>query len=503
MISLNAFGKNDIRGIYGQTVTEDLFYNVGKAYVYYVCQRCKKKKITLAVVRDARLHSEPLAKALIKGVLEAGGDVVDLGMGPTPFGYFSEFTEINEPAYIQAANNKNSASFVPKLTVIDGSLIVTASHNPPEYNGLKMTCLKQSLHEEQIKDVKEITAKVVNGEITAKAAAGNYSTFDMAKHYKEVQMQMYGTKEKGVKIVTDCANAAAGVVAPQMLKACGYDVVELFTEPDGRFPNHHPNPSIESTLDTLKKTVIETGADVGIAFDGDADRIGVIDSEGNYITGDKLLYIYATDIVPSWLRRKKKPVIVSEVKCSQVLFDSLEALGAEAVMCKTGHGFIKAKMHETNAVAAGEMSGHMFFKDNWYGFDDAVFAASKLADLIKRHKKDNPNFKLSDLLEPFKKVFTSPEVRFPCKDEFKKPVLAEMEKRITSNPGFFGDTIKNIIKLDGLRIVFDGGFAMIRQSNTEPVFTLRFEGRNEKMCRLYQTAMLNELKKVTTEMKAQ
>jgi len=302
--------------------------------------------------------------------------------------------------------------------------------------------------------------------------------------------------------VTDCANAAAGVVAPQMLKACGYEVTELFTEPDGRFPNHHPNPSIESTLDTLKKTVLETKADVGIAFDGDADRIGVIDSDGNYLTGDKLLYIYSTEIIPKALKENKKPVIVSEVKCSQALFDGLTKLGAEAVMCRTGHGYIKAKMAETNAIAAGEMSGHMFFKDNWFGFDDAVFAASKIADLINRRKAENPNFKLSDLLEPFNSVYTSPEVRFPCKDEFKKPVLKKMEEKIEGNPDFFGDTIKDIIKLDGLRIVFDGGFAMIRQSNTEPVFTLRFEGKNEKLCNQYMNAMLDELKTITTEMKA-
>ena len=483
MISLDAFGKNDIRGIYGKTVTEDLFYNVGKAYVKYVQTRCNKQKVTLSVVRDARLHSVPLAESLIKGVLEAGGNVINLGMGPTPFGYYSEFIET---PYGQ----------------VDGSLIITASHNPPEYNGLKMTCEKQSLHEEQIKDVKALTQKVIDGEIDTNSSVGKYEDFDMVTPYTENQEKMFGTEPKGVKIVTDCANAAAGVVAPQMLKKCGYDVVELFTEPDGRFPNHHPNPSIESTLDTLKKTVKETGADVGIAFDGDADRIGVIDSEGNYLTGDKLLYIYATEIVPKFKNSDKRPVIVSEVKCSQALFDGLTNLGAEAVMCKTGHGYIKAKMQETGAIAAGEMSGHMFFKDNWFGFDDAVFAASKIADLITKRKRQNPDFKLSDLLEPFKKVYTSSEVRFPCKDECKKPVLKKMEAVIEGNPHFFNDEIKDIIRLDGLRIVFDGGFAMIRQSNTEPVFTLRFEGRTEEICNQYKDAMLKELEKICTEMNA-
>lgn len=482
MITLDAFGKNDIRGIYGKTVTEDLFYNVGKAYVYYVQQRYNKKDVTLSVVRDARLHSVPLAEVVVNGVLDAGGNVINLGMGPTPFGYYSEFIE------------------TPYGTP-DGALIITASHNPPEYNGLKMTCKKSSLHEEQIKEVKEITRQVITGELKINAPRGKYNEFDMVEQYTSYQIEMFGTECKNVKIVTDCANAAAGVVAPQMLKKCGYDVIELFTEPDGHFPNHHPNPSVESTLDTLKKTVVETGADVGIAFDGDADRIGVIDSEGNYLTGDKLLYIYSTEIMKNYAKEDKKPVIVSEVKCSQALFDGLTALGAEAVMCKTGHGYIKAKMKETNAIAAGEMSGHMFFKDNWFGFDDAVYSASRIAKLIAKLKKSNPKFKLSDLLVPFNAVYTSSEVRFPCEDEFKKPVLAKVEEAIDANSDFFGDKIKDIIKLDGLRIVFDGGFAMIRQSNTEPVFTLRFEGKNKDLCEQYQKAMLTELDSICKAMK--
>lgn len=483
MITLKAFGKNDIRGIYKETVTEELFKKVGRAYVYYVKERLGKDKVTLSVVRDARLHSLPLAKAIIDGVLVAGGNVIDLGMGPTPFGYYSEFIET-------------------PFGTVDGALIITASHNPPEYNGLKMTCEKQSLHEEQIKDVKNITQKVIDGEYANTNEKGEYHEFNMVDKYIEKQIELFGTDKKDVKIVTDCANAAAGVVAPQMLRKCGYNVVELFTEPDGRFPNHHPNPSIESTLDTLKKTVVETGADIGVAFDGDADRIGVIDSDGNYLTGDKLLYVYSTDIIPRFKNAEKKPVIVSEVKCSQVLFDSLNKLGAEAVMCKTGHGYIKAKMKETDAIAAGEMSGHMFFKENWYGFDDAVYAASRIAALVNKKKKENKNFKLTELLEPFNAVYTSSEERFPCKDEMKKPVLAKINEEIENNPNFFGDEIKDIIRLDGLRIVFDGGFAMIRQSNTEPVFTLRFEGRNEEICNQYKKAMLDELDRICKEMKA-
>jgi len=484
MIKLDAFGKNDIRGIYGDTVTEKLFYYVGKAYVKYVEKRTEKQKVTISLIRDARLSSLPLMKSLLKGILDAGGDAVNLGMGPTPLAYFSEFSE--------ATVDRN----------IDASLIVTASHNPPEYNGLKMTCQQKSLNEEQIKEVKELTQQVFDGKVSFNIQSGTYSKVDIREDYINTLLAMYGDDKKNVKIVTDCANASAGVIAPNLLKTLGYDVVELFTEPDGTFPNHHPNPSIESTLEDLKKTVVSTGADVGVAFDGDADRIGVIDSDGNYLTGDKLLYFYAaTDIAPMYKNAAQKPSVVSEVKCSQVLFDSLEKLGINAVMCKTGHGYIKAKMAEINAVAAGEMSGHMFFADRWFGFDDAVFAAARLGYIIYLLKQKNPDFKISDVLKPFTNVFTSPEIRFPCKDEFKKPILQKLERVIEENPNIFKDTIKDIIKLDGLRIVFDGGFAMIRQSNTEPVFTLRFEGKTKEACLRYQNALIGQLEILCSEMK--
>ena len=483
MIKLDAFGKNDIRGIYGETVTEELFYYVGKAYVKYVQDRTNEKKVYISVIRDARLSSLSLMKSLIKGLTDAGGNVISLGMGPTPLAYYSEFAEV-------------------PFERIDASLIVTASHNPPEYNGLKMTCQQQSLHEEQIKDVKNLTQQVIEGKVNFGEEKGTYTKFDIIQDYINVQASMWGDEHKNVKIVTDCANASAGVIAPKMLKELGYDVVELFTEPDGNFPNHHPNPSVESTLDTLKKTVVETGADIGVAFDGDADRIGVIDSEGNYLTGDKLLYFYAvTDILPEYKNSEEKPAIISEVKCSQVLFDGLNKLGANAIMCKTGHGFIKAKMAETNAVAAGEMSGHMFFKDRWFGFDDAVFAAARIAYIINTLKLKNPNFKISDILKPFDEVYTSPEIRFPCKNELKKPVLQKLDNVISENPALFNDKIKEINKLDGLRIIFDGGFAMIRQSNTEPVFTLRFEGKNEQICNGYKNSLLKELEKICEEIK--
>ena len=264
--------------------------------------------------------------------------------------------------------------------------------------------------------------------------------------------------------------------------------------PDGRFPHHHPNPSDEKTLTDIKKAVVANGADLGIAFDGDSDRIGVIDSEGNSLTGDKLLLIYAQDIIKEYNAKSIKPFIVSEVKCSQVLYDTIDELGGISVMCKTGHGYIKSKMKEVGAVLAGEMSGHTFFKDRYYGFDDAVYAGCRIIEILAEKKRYNKSFKLSDMLEPFNKMYCTPEYRLSCPNSLKKTTLEKFEEVIQQDPMFFGTKIKDIITLDGMRIVFEqGGFALIRQSNTEPVFTLRFEAPDCDTAKQYEEVMVNKL----------
>ena len=261
-----------------------------------------------------------------------------------------------------------------------------------------------------------------------------------------------------------------------------------------RFPHHHPNPSDEKTLNDIKKAVVENNADIGIAFDGDSDRIGVIDSEGNSLTGDKLLFIYAQDIIKEYNAKGIKPFIVSEVKCSQVLYDTIDSLGGISVMCKTGHGYIKSKMKEVGAVLAGEMSGHTFFKDRYYGFDDAIYAGCRIIEILAEKKRYNKAFKLSDMLEPFNKIYSSPEVRLSCPNSLKKSTLEKFESDISKNPNFFGSKIKEIITIDGMRIVFEeGGFALIRQSNTEPVFTLRFEADSKEYAQQYEDLMVNKL----------
>lgn len=482
-LSDTAFGKNDIRGIYGKDITEDLFYYVGKGFVKYLMEHSKKEpsEMWITVVIDARNHSPSLANSLIKGVISTGANVVDLGLAPTPIGYYSEVVGID--ARVTEGND------------IIGALIVTASHNPPQYNGLKLTFNGQSLNEEQIKEVKTFTFnEVENSQLPNNV--GKVKTYDLIPDYIDIMKNNFGRVGTGVKVVVDSANATGGVVAPNLYRALGCEVIELYSNPNGNFPHHHPNPSDEKTLTDIKKAVVEENADFGIAFDGDADRIGVIDSIGRSISGDKLLLIYAQDIIDKMKGASKKPVIVSEVKCSQVLYDTINELGGNAVMGKTGHGFIKSKMKEVGAILAGEMSGHTFFKDRYHGFDDAVYAGCRIIEIVAHQKKKDSGFKIEQLLSPFDKVFSSPEVRFPCENELKKPTLRAFEKTVKENPNLFGTKIKEIITLDGLRIIFNDGFALIRQSNTEPVFTLRFEAKDKAQAEHYQKVMIESLEKI-------
>ena len=487
MLDLSAYGKNDIRGIYGENVTEEVFYYTGRGFVKYLLDKTAKKvsEIWITVCRDARLSSPELSKALVKGILSTGANVVDMGLAPTPLGYYSEVVGL--------------PPFLTQYMPVTGAMIITASHNPSQYNGLKMTFEKQSLNDEQIKEVKSFTEQEYEMQLP-ESPKGIYTEYDLIPDYIEAMTKAFGKIGEGIKVVVDSANATGGVVAPKLYRALGCDVVELYSVPDGRFPHHHPNPSDEKTLDDIKKAVVENNADLGIAFDGDSDRIGVIDSEGRSMTGDKLLLIYAQDIIKEYNSKGIKPFIVSEVKCSQVLYDTINELGGIAVMCKTGHGYIKSKMKEVGAVLAGEMSGHTFFKDRYYGFDDAIYAGCRIIEILAWRKRYNKDFKISDMLEPFNKIYSSPEVRLSCPNSLKKSTLEAFEAIVSKNPKFFGSKIKEIITLDGMRIVFeDGGFALIRQSNTEPVFTLRFEAKDKETAHRYEDLMVDKLMEIIKE----
>lgn len=480
----HAFGKNDIRGIYGEDITEELYYNTGRGFVDWLKKQSGVNEcdMWITVTRDARTHSPALEKALTEGITSTGANVVKLGLAPTPIGYYSEAAHM--PKDITDGKNVIAAA------------IITASHNPKEYNGLKMTYAKRTLTENQIAEVKEHTFREFEFPKEPSIPNGQVKEYDIIPDYIKDMKERFGCIGEGIKVVVDSANATGGVVGPQLYKELGCEVIELFSEPDGNFPNHHPNPSVEKTLDVLKETVIDNKADIGIAYDGDSDRIGVVDQDGKFLTGDKLLLIYAMDLIDDCKKNGTCPTVVSEVKCSQVLYDTINKLGGNAVMCKTGHGYIKDKMKETNALLAGEMSGHTFFKDRYYGFDDAIYAGCRIIEIIANHKKVNPDFKISEMLEPFNEVCSSEEVRFPCPNELKKSTLEKVKQCVEQDKDLFGSEIKEIITLDGMRIVFDGGFALIRQSNTEPVFTLRFEAKNKEECKKFQSCMVDTLEKI-------
>lgn len=464
---IQAFGKNDIRGIYGADITETLYFNIGRNYIDWLTTKTNKpaEQMVLTVCRDARLHSPQLTNALINGVISKGAKIIDLGLAPTPLGYYSEVS----------------------MDSIISAMIVTASHNPKEYNGLKMTFKNQTLNELQIKELRDLT---LNNWIEYTPNDCSVEKFDIIPAYISDMVSRFGNIGNGIKVVVDSANATGGIVGPELYRQLGCDVIELYSEPDGNFPNHHPNPSDLKTLKDLQAKVIESNADIGIAFDGDSDRIGVVDNKGNALTGDKLLLIYALDLLNNGI----KPTVVSEVKCSQVLYDTINKLGGNAIMTKTGHGYIKEKMKETNATLAGEMSGHTFFKDRYFGFDDAIYAGCRIIEIISKNKQKNSHFTIQDMLVPFNSVFTSDEVRYPCPNELKKSTIEKL-KNIVSDE-MFGTKIKDIVTLDGMRIIFDGGFALIRQSNTEPVFTLRFEAKNAEECSKLKSAMINKLDEI-------
>jgi len=476
----SAFGKNDIRGIVGDSITPELFELVGRAYAKYITDKTAatsdNEELWVSVAQDARFHSPELTDALIEGLRLSGINVLDIGLCPTPLAYFSEYANLSKE----------------RIYNLTGTLIVTASHNPPEYNGIKMTYKKSTLSEQEIQQIKEI-AKVI--EPVDFPNTGIYKKFNIVQEYTNTIGNSFPTIGKGIKIVVDSANATGGIVAPQLYRDLGCEVIDIFTEPDGTFPNHHPNPSDEKTLTHLKQKIKEVNADFGIAFDGDSDRVGIVDNTGYSIPGDQLLLLFALDILSQLKDRNEKPVFVSEVKCSQLLFDMIDKNGGQSIMWKTGHAFIKSKMKEENAILAGEMSGHIFFRDRYYGYDDAIYAGCRFIELVAKNKLNNPEFKTSDLIANLPKVYTSREVRIPCPNELKSKVLDSLKKEIKENPDLFGAKIEKIITLDGIRAVFKDGFALIRQSNTEPTFTLRFEAGSKKNLNKYQDNMLKALDK--------
>jgi phosphomannomutase/phosphoglucomutase len=370
-----------------------------------------------------------------------GCEVTDIGVVPTPLLYFSA-------VHLEA----------------DGAVMITGSHNPSEFNGFKTVCGSGTLHGETIQEVRHLIEKrdFIVGH-------GTHRSLDVIPAYLDAVAPQFKL-ERRIKVVMDAGNGTAGPVVHQLFKRLNIDVVELFFEMDGHFPNHHPDPTMPANLEHLRKAVAEHKADLGIAFDGDSDRIGAIDENGGVIYGDMLLLIYGREI----LTRKPGATFIGEVKCSQLLYDELKRLGGNPIMYKTGHSLIKAKMKQEHAELAGEMSGHMFFADRYYGYDDAIYAACRLVEIVAKSGKG-----LSAQMAGLPKLVSTPEIRVDCPDETKFQVVARVAEQF--------EKTHEVISVDGVRVLFGEGWGLLRASNTQPVLVMRFEAANEALLNKYQS----------------
>jgi phosphomannomutase / phosphoglucomutase len=433
MVAAGIFRQYDIRGIVGKDLTLEAAEAIGRAYAVLLAARGISGAV--AVGRDNRPSGASLRDALVKGLTESGLDVIDVGIVPTPLLYWS----------------------LHHLPVVAG-IQITGSHNPPEYNGFKCSVGKGSLHGEGIQEL--------YGYITAgqyRTGAGKVSHEEIIDRYVADIAQKIGPLPKDMKVVIDCGNGVGAVAAPQLFKALGITPTWLFAESDGTFPNHHPDPTVVENLQDLIRAVRETGSEVGIGFDGDADRIGIVDKNGTIIWGDYLLLLYARDVLA---RTGAGQSIIFDVKCSQALPDGIEKAGGKAIMWKTGHSLIKDKMKEMHAPIAGEMSGHMFFTEGFYGHDDALYAAARLLRILADSKQT-----VDQLLADVPRFVSTPEMRVDCADDRKEQVTRDALAHFRAK--------YPVSDVDGVRILFDGGWGLIRSSNTQPILVLRFEASSE------------------------
>jgi len=442
-INPQIYREYDIRGVVDKDLTPEIVRQLGKGFGTHMVRLGKK---SLAVGRDGRLSSKAFSEALIEGLVSTECDVVNIGVCPTPAYYFSLF-HLNK----------------------DGGIMVTGSHNPPEFNGFKVSVGKSTIFGEEIQKLGRLVQK---GEFVT--GRGNLSEAEVIQAYQDY-IKKNIRLEKKLKVVIDAGNGTGGVVAGPLLRGLGCEVEELYCEIDGRFPNHFPDPTVSDNLKYLIDRVLKTRADVGIGYDGDADRIGVVDEKGNILWGDQLMILFAREI----LRNQKGATFVAEVKCSQNLFADIEKHGGKAIMWRTGHSLIKEKMKEEKAVLGGEMSGHIFFADRYFGYDDAIYASCRLLELLSGTER-----KLSQLLEDVPKTFITPEIRVDCPDEIKFKVVEKVKEELRKD--------HPIIDVDGVRAQFGDGWGLVRASNTQPVLVLRFEALSEK--RLQEIKQLVEEK---------
>jgi len=482
------FRKYDIRGIYGEELTEEMICRIGGAFAALCRERTGKSKPAVAVGMDSRVHSPKLRDAFASGLAAAGCGWLDIGLCPTPLTYFSSF-----------------------MLEADAFAMITGSHNPPGENGLKLGIGHGTIHSGDM----ELLGRMVSSDrkpvslekrdpVRQVDIIGMYQAFMLEKFagFRE-DLQSLG---KGLEVVVDSGNGTAGIVFPRILNKLGVKVHELYSEPDGTFPNHHPDPTLPEALESLKTEILRTGSSLGISFDGDADRIGVLDEKGGIVWGDMLLLILGRDIIARWREDGQKgdpPLIISEVKASQILYDGITEAGGRVEMWKTGHSLIKARMKETGAAAAGEMSGHMFFADRYLGFDDGLYGALRILEVYLHALLNGSCEHFSELLRDVPVAVTTPEIRFPCREDHKFALVEMFAHALDEHMKASADpVIMEIIDIDGVRARFGDGWGLLRASNTQPVLVMRFEGPDEETVEQHRNFFNGLLEKALTELES-
>ncbi len=439
------FREYDVRGVVDVDLDEEFVFLLGKAIGSYAITHGAKQ---MALGRDCRLSSESFQKEVVRGILSTGIDVIDIGLSTTPLLYFA----------------------IRHLET-DGGVMVTGSHNPPDFNGFKICIGPDTIYGDQIQALRKI---IESGSYAA--GEGTYKRQGINGEYEDYLFEHVQLKPE-LKIVLDGGNGTGGIPALLLLKRYGCQVVNIYCDPDGRFPNHFPDPTVPENLAELIKTVIAEKADIGIAYDGDADRIGVVTDKGEILWGDELLLLFARFI----LREHPGAAIIGEVKCSRKLYDDITAHGGRAIMWKAGHSLIKGKMKEEKALLAGEMSGHIFFADRYFGFDDAIYASLRVLEILSQTGE-----KLSELLADVPKTFSTPEIRIDCPDEKKFGIVESIRDHFAKTHA--------IIDIDGVRVAFNDGWGLLRASNTQPVLVLRFEASTQEQLNANRQEMESVLK---------
>ncbi|HYS62309.1 MAG TPA: phosphomannomutase/phosphoglucomutase [Paraburkholderia sp.] len=439
MISKSIFKAYDIRGVIGKTLDADAARSIGRAFGSEVRAQGGD---AVVVARDGRLSGPELIQALSDGLRAAGVDVVNVGMVPTPVGYFAA----SVPLKLDGGERR-----------VDSCIVVTGSHNPPDYNGFKMVLRGAAIYGEQILALHQ---RIVDENFSS--GSGTYTEYDIADAYLD-RIASDIKLARPIKIVVDTGNGVAGGLAPKLFKKLGCELVELFTEIDGNFPNHHPDPAHPENLQDVIRALKETDAEIGFAFDGDGDRLGVVTKDGQIIYPDRQLMLFAEEV----LSRNKGAQIIYDVKCTRNLAKWVKDKGGEPLMWKTGHSLVKAKLRETGAPLAGEMSGHVFFKDRWYGFDDGLYTGARLLEILTRVADP------SKLLNSLPNSNSTPELQLKLEEGENFELIA----RLQQNAKFTG--ADEVVKIDGLRVEYPDGFGLARSSNTTPVVVMRFEADND------------------------